>query len=493
MSIFPPHAAGPASPSGVRRGGDYYQDLMVWSHAMQLIRARSGFCRLEVERTGVGNFDDVILRGTTRPDLLSQVKWSTTSGASIDETYLTAARANGRSLLQKLFASYLQLRGTNPDLQIITNRAPDPQHPLLGAIDGRTELLKLPAEVTRRSHVGKALQAWCRHVDGCEDDLRGLLGALRFVTGRSISSEIDRVCALMEAAGLQSDDNALLLATAEVQSWVREGRRVLTPEDVHASIDARQLRAGDERGVLLVQALDWDRHPEDAHEVLDWVDLFQGDNPKARCQPKTPDGWMIMQAQLTEAIARLEMEGWQYLTLRGMMRQATFFLVGALAPKTRSWKINYVQRRDRGAGQSWDTEAPIQLNSEPRVDVLALRQGEHLAVVLSSTLDATHDVCAYLQQTAVPANTLLSITPGNMPHDASIAGSGHAALYAQQVRQIIRQELTSNPAVDVIHLFLAGPGGLALLLGHRWNRLRPTIVYEHLGDGLGYTPAFSIN
>ena len=44
-----------------------------------------------------------------------------------------------------------------------------------------------------------------------------------------------------------------------------------------------------------------------------------------------------------------------------------------------------------------------------------------------------------------------------------------------------------------IHLLLAGPGGLALLLGHRWNRTRPTTIYQHLGPGRGYTPAFTVN
>lgn len=40
-------------------------------------------------------------------------------------------------------------------------------------------------------------------------------------------------------------------------------------------------------------------------------------------------------------------------------------------------------------------------------------------------------------------------------------------------------------------MLLIGPLGLALLLGHHWNRLTTTRVYEHLG-GIYYTPAFIV-
>jgi hypothetical protein len=34
--------------------------------------------------------------------------------------------------------------------------------------------------------------------------------------------------------------------------------------------------------------------------------------------------------------------------------------------------------------------------------------------------------------------------------------------------------------------------GLALLLGHRWNRIAPTVVYEDLA-ALGYEAAFTVS
>jgi hypothetical protein len=43
-----------------------------------------------------------------------------------------------------------------------------------------------------------------------------------------------------------------------------------------------------------------------------------------------------------------------------------------------------------------------------------------------------------------------------------------------------------------LHLFIAAPMALALLLGHRWNRIVPTMVYEYL-SAPGYEAAFLVN
>jgi len=43
-----------------------------------------------------------------------------------------------------------------------------------------------------------------------------------------------------------------------------------------------------------------------------------------------------------------------------------------------------------------------------------------------------------------------------------------------------------------LHLFLAVPHGLGLLLGHLWDRMPPTLLYEDLGAGNAYQPAFLI-
>jgi hypothetical protein len=35
--------------------------------------------------------------------------------------------------------------------------------------------------------------------------------------------------------------------------------------------------------------------------------------------------------------------------------------------------------------------------------------------------------------------------------------------------------------------------GLSLLLGHRWNRVAPTVVYEETLEAAQYEPAFTVS
>jgi hypothetical protein len=63
---------------------------------------------------------------------------------------------------------------------------------------------------------------------------------------------------------------------------------------------------------------------------------------------------------------------------------------------------------------------------------------------------------------------------------------GGAVALAIGIRDTARRAASGRP----IHLFQAAPLGLALLLGHRWNRVAPTYVYEDLNPG--YVHAFTV-
>lgn len=184
----PRPAEGPASRSGVRRSGDAYQDLVVWGAAMRVIGPGSRFTQVEVEVNGVGNVDDVILRSTAG-DRFGQVKWATTTASQVDEDFLTSSSGNEKSLLQKLHRSYGALRtaGGTPTLELITNRTLDGAHPLLGHVDGRTDLLVPYATLAGpKTEAGKAFQAWADHVGVSRDDLRG--HTLRYKQGKQLWS-----------------------------------------------------------------------------------------------------------------------------------------------------------------------------------------------------------------------------------------------------------------------------------------------------------------
>jgi SMODS-associated and fused to various effectors sensor domain len=493
----PKPAAGPPSPSGVRRGGDRFQDLFVWGAALQVVRPDSTYSQVEVEVKGVGNLDDVILRSAVGSgDIYGQVKWASNASEPLTEEYLLDRTMRngqpvGRSVLQKLYDSYGKIRGNGhaPTLRLITNRALDGAHPLLGHVDGRTQLLVPHAALAGpNTDTGKAVDAWAQHVGASREELLAMLASLEFHPGRTIPAERDHVRALMVAAGLDDSDTALQHGFDIVAGWVVDGKRIVTAKDVNEAIDERGLRQVDPSAILLVQAIDTDPHADEATVALNWVDLFDGDQPRVRVQPRDPADWGRMDRELTEAAATLEAEGWTSTLVRGAMRQATFFRVGTALPAVRQHTLRYLQ-----SGQLWSTDTPKTPVAAPQVQRTELNLGADLAVAVGVAVDPTDAVATYLGSQATPVGELLTIQPAAGADDQAVANAGQAVAYAQQIRDLVRQDLDRQPDVNRVHLFLAGPGGLALLLGHRWNRIRPTVVYEHLGPGRGYTPAFTVD
>lgn len=490
----PRPAAGRASASGVRRGGDRFQDLFVWAAAMNVIRPTAEYTQVEVEINGVGNVDDVVLRGAPgSSDLYGQVKWATNPAELVNTDYLQKTDSDtSKSLLQKLFDSWtkVQTKETPPTLQLITNRALDGADPLLGHVDGRTDLLvPYAADASSRSSAGKALLQWAEHVGTSREQLLEMLAHLQFLTGRTVSAEESHVRTLMAVAGLDPSEEALERGLGIVGRWVVDGRRVATATDIHDAVDERGLRRVEPSALLVVQAIDADPHADEGTVTLDWVHLYEPDqSPKMRVQPRDPASWWEMDRDITQAAATLENEGWRSTVVRGAFRQATFFQVGAALPDTRGHELRYVQNQ-----QLWSTDSPKASIDQPDLARTPIGAGSDLAVAVGVATNPTTAVVAYLRSAGTPVDGLLTVQPAAGPDDRAVANAGQAVAYAQQIRDRVRQELDLHPAAERVHLFLAGPGGLALLLGHRWNRLRPTVVYEHLGPGRGYTPAFTVD
>ncbi|MCR3753714.1 hypothetical protein LX88_007723 [Lentzea californiensis] len=487
---LPSPSAGPPSRSGVRRSGDHYQDLVTWCAALRVVQPHASFTQLEIEVNGAGNVDDVVLRRPELGDHFTQVKWATTTSLMVDEGFLTSRPRRGKSVLEKLFASYRILRDPSrpPRLELLTNRVLDPQHSLLGKIDGRTDLVVPFARLaSHESAAGVQLAAWADHVAAKREELLEMLDHLVFRTGFTVGGERDRAQVLMLAAGLRHDEAALETGIAAAAGWVRAGRRVLTADEIRQEIAALALQRGRRSAILLVQAIDRDPHPEDATEVLDWVDCHRGVSPMSRAEPISQIQWTDMASELERAVGRLRDDGVRDVLVRGAMRQATFFLVGAKLAHVTGRTVSYLQQRDL-----WASNAPF-----VPVPALDLRRteigpGRTLAVAVGIAVDPMRAVVDYIRDRSIDAAGLITLTPAGGAHDQAIGSAGEAVAYAQAIRNTVRLELEQQPA-DRIHLFLAGPGGLALLLGHRWNRLAPTTVYEHLGPGRGYTPAFYVD
>jgi hypothetical protein len=116
-------------------------------------------------------------------------------------------------------------------------------------------------------------------------------------------------------------------------------------------------------------------------------------------------------------------------------------------------------------------------------------QGDDVAVALAVSGDPTIDVLAYLRDSAFPVGKLVVIKPVAGTGMTSIAGEAEALGYVYSAFDTIRSVSRGAPR---LHLFAQCPNGVGVLLGHLWNRMPDTQLYDDSHDGTGYFPTFTL-
>jgi hypothetical protein len=477
------------SASGAREAGDDYQHLVAWNRALRSLLPGRRMIAIELEAIGAGNVDDVVVRYDQPPHEFTQVRFAVDASTPLNSSYLLQTAApGGTSMLQKFHASWRQLRGeTEPRMQLITNRAVATTDSFLTKIDGITaRLMPIAGQATSTSTIGKTRAAWAAHLHVDEEELLQLLGCLHFRVGRPYEAEAEHAADLMLAAGMRNGISAIRLGVDRMRRWVLEGRRKLPADEVEAGIDGLDLRAADPAATLLIQAIVRDPLPEDATEALDWVDLFQGDEPWTRRKTRDADAYrQVMHPQLQEAADRLIAAGYRRVVVRGAMRLATWLAAGHALAEVRGVQLVCGHR-----GQPWSSDDTPRMTNIDASIAARLGQGDDLAVALAIAAEPIEDVIAFARATQLPVDAVGRVALPGGPHIARIADGGHAVGVVHGIRDEMRR-LLRETAARRIHLFLATPAGLALLLGHRWNRIAPTVVYEDLSLD-GYQPAYDI-
>jgi len=455
----------------------------------RILRAsRSGLlAAVEIEALEANNVDDLVIHLSDGRSSYAQIRFAVDATTPLNQEYLTEIKAaRGTSVFQKLYESFQQLGAEHHDLMLITNRSADVTDPVFALIDGRTELIA-PGLAQARPHsaAGMARQALADHLGCTEEQLLQFLGNLHFRVGRTYQGELEAARDVMNAAGLMSDDASVRQGIDLVRRWVLEGRRRLDVADIDAEIAGLDLRTGEPGSVLIIQALLHDPAAIDADEALDWVDLFEGDSPAARRRTKDPDVYkMTMQPQLNAAAEHIIATGRGRILVLGAMRLPAAFAVGAALPKVRG-----VELSRRQGNQLWSTHAQPEGPVDLEIVGSGLDQGRDVAIVVGLTNNPHDDVVEYARFVGLPVREVLTLMPSNGPADDVVTSSGHAVAWATALRDAVREQLTPYRECK-IHLFLACPGALAMILGHRWNRVLPTLTYE---DVIGsYQPAFEV-
>lgn len=193
--------------------------------------------------------------------------------------------------------------------------------------------------------------------------------------------------------------------------------------------------------------------------------------------------YQVLQADIEQIPNHLA--GARRIMVTGSLRQATAFTIGAALRMVTNVNLAVLQ-----GDQLWTSDTDYTEPIPPTVTEHPLEQGDELAVAIAVATHVTDDVLAFLRGCQVPVDRLVVLQPPGGAKDNSVATAATAVALAVGIRDQIRRAVKEPRRV---HLFLAGPMGLSLLLGHRWNRVAPTTVYEEVRSETQYHPAFEVS
>jgi hypothetical protein len=455
------------------------------------LRPEQAITSVAVEALQAGNVDDVVITRGAGPADYYQVKATVAAREMVSSAWLLApTRRGGPSILQKFWQSWNQLRadGHQARLTLLTNRPLDITDPVLQGRDRNDYLAGALRRAPGRSSAGRARRAWAEHLGTPEEELCRFLDDLRVRTDASEATWRQHVTDVAEGLGLRTDEPAIRLGIGEVREWIKQTRLARTPENIADAVQRLGLRAANPKAVLVVQALEHEPVTGDATIVLDWVEHFSGEEPRTRRGLRQPEAWdSVLRPQLQAAVRATREAGYHHVLVRGQMRLPCWLAVGAHLSEVAGFHVTSLQ-----LGMLWSSVDTGHALDQPPIILhdTVTGTGADLAVAIAIATDPTPDIQAYLDTVPGAGRYLaVSLPPG--PGRRMITSSAHATATAVAIRDLVRQ-LARQHSATRLHLFLAVPHGLALLLGHLWDRMPPTLLYEDLGAGNAYQPAFLI-
>jgi hypothetical protein len=485
-----PRAQLPARAAAIR--GDNLQHavgLHTVLHALQDEHAVS----VSIEDSHGGAFDDVVLRRDSGvPGTWMQVKSSNYGGEVIDDEWLTTARkAKGRSPLQAFHATWRKLAGDGDpfELELVTNRNFDHDSALFQALDKKSDRLdpkRLRDALDRpRTTLGKLLNSFATHLATNRDEVVEFLLSVTFRNEGSENTWRDRIKHLMRLNGFRSDDESVDSALRMVSDWVTNGVGEVTLSEARQRLEGRDLLARDGTLTLAVHGIDREESRQLPNARVDFTDLYPDGDAFERRTITDPDAWdAIVRPRLTEAVRTLEQFFSRRVHVVASVRLPVWFAIGRTLPGVRRWVVSLDQDGAEWASDTRGGSARIVELADESLD----GDGDDLVVCLALRHDPTVDVRDYLATASIPAGRLLTFTGETGVGPESVLDAAWATSWVTAIQDALLAKVRDTGA-QRIHLFIAGPAAIALLLGHRWNVLPAVTVYEHQG-GASYAPTF---
>lgn len=476
------------SPSGARGSGDIYQHLLTWQRVLRLLHEPSRVTHVAFEVGDAGNLDDLIVHREDGPPLYHQIKFVMSQSEPLThEWFTTVPRGSKSSPLDRFHDSYTKLsqHGAPPEMALFTNRMRAAEDPLLDCLDGRTNKLVPRLRQARSGSPAGVIRAqWAARLKITEDELYAFLEHLEIRAGRDSLEELRENCAfLMEAVRLRGDVGAVELGSAWIGKLISDGCRGIEVETMRDIVATLDLAAPEPRATLVIQALRRHAGADVATASVDWVDRFVGDEPWQRRELREPAEWnTTLKPELKKAAAAIRGDTHRTVLIAGDYRLSTGVFAGTELADVAKFRV-VVPTRD-GEWSSDGDRQPFELASS----VTEIGQGEDLAVGVSVSGDLSDDAIDYIRDSELPVAQFIDLSPSTGTGSDALQSDAHARGWARATFDELRRLTRRHDGT--LHLFICGPLGGAVLLGHLWNRMPTTQLYDDLGPGRGYTPTF---
>ena len=411
-----------------------------------------------------------------------QLKYSADGRKYDSLEYLTVSKPRGQSIMQRFYSRW-EGAEQKPKITLVTNRPRFSGDLLMEMVDGDDETVARRLECAEPgSKEGTLRGSLAGHLGIPKERTVEFLRDVRF-RFRSRAELIGLAKEHMHVAGLCSDDDAVDRGITIVRGWVKAGKRMIDSADLQLAFAPLVRRPGP-TGSILVQMID--REPEpDATVVMDFTRRFPGSEPRERRLPSKPESWnSVFRPEFRQAARTLRLLDRTRVEVKGYMRLPTWFAVGAELAKTAGFAVWSVKD-----GEEWSSVGKVS-RVAAECDVVELGSGGDLAVGIALASDPSEDALRYVRGQLAGVGRYACIRPAGGAGSMQVRGAAEARGWAFGARDSVRRLCGCGP--DRVHLFMSAPDGVALLLGHLWNRMPSTQLYEDLGPGRGYSPSYLI-
>ena len=216
--------------------------------------------------------------------------------------------------------------------------------------------------------------------------------------------------------------------------------------------------------------------PQDDHPglQLDWHETFSG-------RTATTGAWDTVLLPALRSVHREigRTSAGRRIVVHGHPTLAAAFALGRACPAVSGLSLAWVQTGLDGSRCLWSLSEPRQASG-----FIARSQGVNpagggLAVLVS----VMHDASLAFGATAAlpPMRATVEVDPVSDDRRGRLTPGGAVDL-ANEIAEAVRTARSTFQGIRTIHLFLACPVGLAVMLGQLLNAVGPITIYEHIDD-----------